>query len=94
MRDISTITVQEGIALWQCVMPQKYKYINGKARIFEKTEELPKRVVFQSGVERLGIYFTGKVWADSGLIPIPLDQGKVSDFLKSIGIGRPPVSVA
>lgn len=94
MRDVSTITVPEGIALWEAVMPEKYKFINGHACIFEETDKLPKRVVFHSGVERLGIYFTGKVWADSDLIYLELDQKKVSDFLNSIGIFYSLVDVA
>ncbi len=42
-----------------------------------------------SGVERLGVQFDGKVWADSDMQPIELDQDKVREYFSGIGISLP-----
>ena len=86
MRDISTITIQEGAGLWDAVMVDVVKPFRGNAYHFEAKEHLPERVCFWSGVDRLGIYFSGRVWADCDLTLIDLDQQKVKDYLESIGI--------
>lgn len=86
MRDISTITVREGRELWDSVMPEKFKPFNGVAHKFEANEKAPERVVFMQGLERLGIYFNGHVWADSDLIPLRLDQKKISKYLETKNI--------
>lgn len=89
MRDISTISVEEGAQLWESVMPKAYCPFKGQAYKFKSNEKAPDRVVFQSGVERLGIYLNGHIWADSDLIPIDLDKNKIKDYLHSINISYP-----
>lgn len=86
MRDISTITNEEAAELWNAVMSFGVKPFRGNFYPFEGNEKSPARLVLWSGVERLGIYFTGKVWADSDLHLIELDQNKVAEYLESIGI--------
>ena len=86
MRKLSEITPAEGAGLWNTVMPVGTKPFKGYAYHFNEKDDSPERVVFMSGVERLGIYFTGKVWADSDLQPIQLDQEKVCEYLEGIGI--------
>lgn len=86
MRHISTLTPQEGAGLWDAVMPVGAKPFRGNAYHFKADDDTPERVCFWYGVERLGVYFTGKVWADSDLHAIELDQNKVREYLESIGI--------
>lgn len=90
MRDISTLTPNEGAGLWDAVMPPiAGKPFRGNSFHFDADESTPERVCFMSGVERLGVRFDGKVWADSDLQPIELDQDKVRAYLSSIGILLP-----
>lgn len=88
MRDISTITLEEAKGLWNEIMPIGNKPFQGAAyKLLADTENgIPDRVILTSGVERLGIYFTGQIWADSDLHKIELDQEKVRNYLKGIGI--------
>jgi len=90
MRHISEITKAESAGLWDAVMANNCKKpFMGAAYHFQPTEKLPERVVLMSGVDRLGIYFTGKVWADCDLQRVELDQAKVREYLESIGITQP-----
>jgi hypothetical protein len=90
MRHISTLSPEEGAGLWDAVMPDfALKPFRGSAYHFKANEKSPERVCFMSGVERLGVYFDGKVWADSDLQKIELDQDKVREYLASIGILLP-----
>lgn len=93
MRNLSEITPEEGAGLWNAVMLVGAKPFRGNAYKFSESETdpetEPERVVFCSGVERLGIYFTGKVWADSDLKKIELDQNKVREYLEGIGMFLP-----
>jgi hypothetical protein len=95
MRDISEITVEEGVGLWNDVMPARHIPFDGAGFKFKAKEDLPERVVFAQGVERLGIYFgeSHKIWADSDLIPIKLDTYMVLAYLTSIGIEVKPTLV-
>lgn len=74
--------------MWNQVMPIGSKPFRGSAIKFDKTDTSPARAVFYSGVERLGIYFDGRVWADSDLQRVELDQTKVQEYLTSIGISH------
>jgi hypothetical protein len=89
MRHISELTPKEGAGLWNAVMPAGAKPFIGNAYHYNADDDTPERVVFMSGVERLGVYFTGKVWADSDLQPVELDQVKVRQYLEGIGISYP-----
>ena len=62
------------------------KPFRGSAMHFKADENTPERVCFMSGVERLGVQFDGKIWADSDLQPIELDQDKIRECLSGIGI--------
>ena len=86
MRHISTLTPMEGAGLWEAVMPYGHKPFIGHAIHFEANDTAPERVVFMSGVERLGVRFDGKIWADSDLEPMELDNDKIVEYLKGIGI--------
>lgn len=86
MRHISTLTPKDGAGLWDAVMPIGSKPFSGNSYHFKADEDTPERVCFMFGVERLGVQFDGKVWADSDLIPLELDQSKVREYLDSIGI--------
>ena len=93
MRNISTLTQKEGAGLWDAVMPDwcKKPFI-GAALHFKASDTAPERFCFWSGVERLGIHFDGKVWADSDLQPLQLDQEKVRAYLHDIGILIPSIT--
>ena len=86
MRDISTLTPEEGAGLWDAVMPVGHKPFIGQVYKFDANEDSPERVVFMSGCERLGVYFDGKVWADCDLSPVELNQNEVRRYLARIGI--------
>ena len=92
MRDISTLTPEEGAGLWDAVMPFGVKPFRGEAYHFAATDDTPERVCFMSGVERLGVKFNGRVWADSDLRPLELNQEKVREYLKGIGIELPEIT--
>lgn len=90
MRDISTLTPIEGAELWNAVMPYPaHKPFIGSSHHFKAKVDVPERFVFMSGVERLGVQFDGKVWADSDLEKIDLNQIKIQKYFASIGISRP-----
>ena len=86
MRNISKITIQEGAELWNIIIPFGAKPFKGNAYRFQESKGTPERLVLMSGVERLCIQFDGKVWADSDLLKIEIDQKKVSEYFKSINI--------
>lgn len=88
-RDISSITEIEASGLWDAVMPAYAKPFEGGVYRHKATDEAPERMVLMSGVERLGVYFNGKIWADSDMSPIKLDQEKVKEYLQNIGIFVP-----
>ncbi len=90
MRDISTLSPREGAGLWDAVMPNPaFKPFRGQAYKYAADDDAPERVVFMSGVERLGVRFDGRIWADSDLQPLELDQDKVQGYLASIDILLP-----
>ena len=89
MKNLSQITETECAGLWDAVMPNAFKPFRGNVYCYLESATAPERIVLRSGVDRLGIYFTGKVWADCDLQPIELDQSKVGQYLSSIGITSP-----
>ena len=89
MRDISTLSPQEGGGLWDAVMPFVFKPFRGNSYHYNASDTCPERVIFMSGVERLCVQFDGKVWADSDLQPLTLDQEKIRAYLSGIGISLP-----
>jgi hypothetical protein len=89
-RKLSDITVQEGAALWDTVMPETCCPFRGHARKYAADKEAPERVCFMQGVERLGIYFDGHIWADPDLSKIEINQQKVAEYLARIGIEHLP----
>lgn len=87
MRHISTLTAPEGAGLWDAVMPDwAHKPFCGSAYIFSDDGDKPARVCFMSGLERLGVTFNGRVWADSDLQTIELDADKVRAYFTRINI--------
>jgi hypothetical protein len=91
MRDISTITPKESAGLWDAVMPEHaLKPFRGNAYHLKATDTAPERICLWSGVDRLGIYFSGRVWADCDLTLIDLDQERVLEYLEGIGIQITP----
>ncbi len=86
MKHISKRTKKEGPALWDLIIGIGIKPFAGSAYHFDKTDDTPERVVFMSGVERMCIQFDGKVWADSDLIKIELNQNTITEYFDRIGI--------
>jgi hypothetical protein len=89
VRELSELTYQEGVALWNLIMPSyavPFDTLLGSAYNLQSVGDTPNRFMFTQAVERLGIYHTGRVWADSDLEPIKLDGGKIREYLTSIGI--------
>lgn len=77
--EIAKNGMADAIDLWNTVMP--YAPFMGECYHFEQEGLIPERVVLMDGVERLGIYFNGKIWADSDLEPIELNQELLQKWL-------------
>lgn len=89
MRELHELTYAEGVQLWNLIMPNyatPFNTLLGSAYNLPAKEGIPARFLFTQGVERLGIYHSGRVWADSDLEVINLDGDKVREYLNSIGI--------
>lgn len=89
IRPLSTLTVEEGVALWNAVMPLERRPFKGAGYAFKGKSNQVERVVFMQGCERLGISFVNRrIWADSDLIPLSLSLNQVNKYLDSIGVEK------
>lgn len=85
VRRLSDMTEQEMKGIWEVIF-QKTFHQNGTIRWIEKEDHSScKRWVMSSGVERVGIELSGRVWADSDLSNYKFNPHLVTHYLLKQG---------
>lgn len=90
MRQFSEITEAEMVELWELILAPIFGSFTGSIVEYkEDNRGLPRRRVLMQGVERLGVYDDGNVWADSDLEYISYDRRLIFDFFIDKGFYIP-----
>lgn len=84
LRRLEDMTEEERKQIWQLIIGRSFPN-TGDVRWFEENHSSAKRWVMMSGVERVGIEMTGKVWADSDLSHIKFNPHLVTHCLLQQG---------